>query len=174
LEVLLLRLVATTRNTSWLNAPLTSQLTDSMQQSLSSETNPPYTSQKILHILWNVKVNYSDHNSPPLFPILSQISPNHGTHSISSILILSCQIHLSLSSHGPPKADWTNLTQSGNLAYAWPALVRDFFKNTQRDNTQISQIDFMFQFWECRGRFHCRKSGGKRNYIWFGLIFKIK
>jgi hypothetical protein len=46
----LLRLVATPRNISWLNAPLTNKVTDSKQQSLSSEIILPYASQEIPHI----------------------------------------------------------------------------------------------------------------------------
>jgi hypothetical protein len=52
----------------------------------------------------------------------------HGSNPTSwrSVLILSSQSYLSLTSQSPPKADWTDMTQSGNRAYAWPALISDF------------------------------------------------
>jgi hypothetical protein len=48
-----------------------------MQQSPSWETNNRSSSQEIPHRLWNQKVHYRVHRSPPLDPILHKINPVH-------------------------------------------------------------------------------------------------
>jgi hypothetical protein len=52
-----------------------------MQQSPSWEANSTSANQEILRVLWNPKVHYRIHNSPPPVPILGQISAVHASLS---------------------------------------------------------------------------------------------
>jgi len=83
---------------------------NSIRKSISWEANRCLASQEIPHILWNPKVNFRIHKSPPPVSILSQINPVHALNPSSwrSILIFSCHLRLSLQSGLFPRVSRQN------------------------------------------------------------------
>jgi hypothetical protein len=70
-----------------------------MEQSHSWEAISCAATQELPNTLWNLKVHYHAHKSPPLAPILSQINPVHTIPSyLRPALILSTDLHLGLPS----------------------------------------------------------------------------
>jgi len=67
-----------------------------MEQSPSWQANRFSASQEIPHILWNTKVHYHIHKTPPPVPIQNQINSVHVLHPTSWRLILTLSSHLRL------------------------------------------------------------------------------
>ena len=71
-------------------------MTNSEEQSLSSEADTPSTSLEISRVLPHPKVHYRIHNSPPLVPILSYISPIHAIPTNLQMICFNISLHLLL------------------------------------------------------------------------------
>jgi hypothetical protein len=66
---------------------------DSMEMSISGEATNCSVTQEYPKILWNPKVRYGDHKSPPKVLNLSHVNPGHITpsyFSLRSTLIFGC------------------------------------------------------------------------------------
>jgi hypothetical protein len=59
------------------------KVTNSMEQNASWEAKSSSAGQEIPHILQNLKVRYHIYKSPPLLPVMSQV-----THSMPPIIVL--------------------------------------------------------------------------------------
>jgi hypothetical protein len=82
-----------------------------MEVSPSWEAANCAATQELPSILWNPKVHYHVHKSPPLVPILSQIDPIHTIPSYlcKSIVTLSTHLRLTLPSGLFPSGFPTNI-----------------------------------------------------------------
>jgi hypothetical protein len=70
-----------------------------MELNTTQETASCVATQDLPIILWNWKVRYFIHKSPPLVPIPSLTNPVHSTPSFPrSILILSTHLHIGIPS----------------------------------------------------------------------------
>jgi hypothetical protein len=69
-----------------------------MELSPSWEAGSRWATQEFTNILWNAKVHYRIHNSPPMFPTLGQINP---LHTIPSYL---SKIHFNIH----PPTSWSS------------------------------------------------------------------
>jgi hypothetical protein len=85
-------------------------ITNSRELSPSWEVASCMATQELPDILWNLKVHYHDHKSPPLVPILSQINPVHTIPSyLRHTLILSTHLSLGLPNGLLPSSLPTNI-----------------------------------------------------------------
>jgi hypothetical protein len=92
---------------------LGSDITNFMKLSPSWEIASCAATQELPNILWNPKVHYRVHKSPPLAPILSHINPVHTIPpypiALTSILLLSTHLRLDLPSGLLPSGFPTNI-----------------------------------------------------------------
>jgi hypothetical protein len=79
-------------------------VTDSMEQSSSSETGNLSATQEFTKILRNPKARYHFHNSSPLDRVVSQMNPVHTTPSWFSAVHLSIFLRLAVPSGVFPSA----------------------------------------------------------------------
>jgi hypothetical protein len=117
---------------------------NSMELNPSWEADSCSATQKIPSTLWNPKVYYPVHKSPPLVSILCQMNPVH-PHPISvrSILILSSHLHLCLPSGFFPSGFHNNCVQYCNSLFL--IIFNLYCKNGTRvtKGTDVRQRWFM-------------------------------
>ena len=89
-----------------------------MEQSPSWEANRFWASQEFLCVLWNQKVYYWIHKSPPSVPILSQINPVPAPQSTfwRSVLILPSHLRLDLPSSLFPSCFPTKILYTSHIS----------------------------------------------------------
>jgi hypothetical protein len=82
-----------------------------MELSPSWEAVSCAATQELPSFLWNPKINFRVHKSPPLVPFLSQISPIHTilSYLFKSILMLSTHLRLGLPSGLFPSGIWLDI-----------------------------------------------------------------
>jgi hypothetical protein len=112
-----------------------------MELSPSWEATNCAATQELPSILWNLKVHYRVHKSPPLVPILSQINRIHTIPSYLSkiILILSIYIRLGLPSSLLPSGFPTN------ILYAYCTFINTVKRNTLWQ-TRANLMNLMWRF----------------------------
>jgi hypothetical protein len=109
------------------------QITNFMEQSPSWEADSHSASQEIPCLLWNTKVHYRVHKTPPLVPILSHMNPIHtfppNSPKIDSNIILQCLPIGFFSSGFPTKTLYVCTSHLSHACYifAHPSM-RQYYK----------------------------------------------